>query len=80
MAVIEGWMEEIERKVLTCLQGGRVMTPTEIAEKLRTSESEVVFYITLLARDGKIDITGVKACSQGNAHKGRFIQKEGGSS
>lgn len=69
MAVIEGWMEEIEREVLACLQGGRVMTPAEVAERLRASESEMVFYLTFLARDGKIEITGVKARSRESDRK-----------
>lgn len=67
--MIEGWLEEIEREVLACLQGGKVVTPAEIAAELRTSESEMVFYLTFLARDGKIEITGVKARSRENDRK-----------
>lgn len=55
------------------------MTPAEIAEKLRASESEMVFYLTFLARDGKIEITGVKARSRENDREAaRYIR--GGSS
>jgi DNA-binding Lrp family transcriptional regulator len=58
--MISGWKEEIQRDYLNLLRGRPHVTPAELAAHLSLSESWVIYWLTDLAREGKIRITGVE--------------------
>ncbi len=58
--MISGWKEEIQRDYLTFLRGRPNVTPSELATHLNLSESWVIYWLTDLAREGKVRITGVE--------------------
>lgn len=63
--MIPGWKEEIEAEYLQVLmQEGRA-TPAGVAARLGVSESWVVFWLTALARDGRVRILAVEAIADG---------------
>ena len=58
--MISGWKEEIQRDYLNFLRGRPKVTPAELAAHLNLSESSAIYWLTDLAREGKVRITGVE--------------------
>jgi hypothetical protein len=58
--MISGWKEEIQQDYLSFLRGHPKVTPAELAAHLNLSESWVIYWLTDLAREGKVRITGVE--------------------
>jgi hypothetical protein len=53
--MIPGWLDEIEREVVSCL-GGVSLHPHELAGRLGVSERCAIGYITMLALAGRLVI------------------------
>jgi len=58
--MISGWKDEIEKDYLGYLRKHPRVSPDEMAAHLKTSECSVVFWLTNLARDGKVRILAVE--------------------
>ncbi len=61
--MIQGWKSQIERQYLQALRERGTVAPHEVAERLGVSEQSAVFWLTMLARDGKVRITGIESTS-----------------
>ena len=64
--MISGWKEEIQRDYLSFLRGRPHVTPAELAAHLNLSESWVIYWLTDMAREGKVRITGVQLVEEGS--------------
>ena len=69
--MIAGWKEEIQRDYLSFLRGRPNVTPAELATHLNLSESWVIYWLTDLAREGKVRITGVELVEEGSPDSSR---------
>ena len=58
--MIPGWKEEIETEYLGFLMEQRRATPAEVAARLGVSEGWAVYWLTELAREGRVRILGVE--------------------
>jgi len=58
--MIPGWKEEILRDFLEVLREDRRASPAEVAACLDLSERSAVYWLTELARDGKVRILAVE--------------------
>jgi DNA-binding Lrp family transcriptional regulator len=65
--MIPGWKEELEAEYLEVLRDGGRATPGELALRLGVSEDSAVYWLTHLARDGRVRILGVEAIAEGEA-------------
>jgi DeoR/GlpR family transcriptional regulator of sugar metabolism len=54
--MIPGWKDEIQRDYLEFLRGHGKVSPAELAAHLNISECCVVYWLTDLAREGKVRI------------------------
>jgi len=63
--MIPGWKEAIERDYLEVLRQHRQASPPELAARLKVSERSVVYWLTALARDGKVRILAVAPAEEG---------------
>ncbi len=63
--MIRGWKEEIERDYLEVLREHRQASPPDVAARLKVSEGSAVYWLTGLARDGKIRILAVAIAEEG---------------
>jgi predicted ArsR family transcriptional regulator len=63
--MIPGWKDEIEEDYLRFLRKHPRVSPDEMAAHLNTSECSVVFWLTNLARDGKVRILAVELVEGG---------------
>jgi hypothetical protein len=63
--MIPGWKDEIQREYLEFLRMHRRVSPPELAAHLNISECCVVFWLTDMAREGKIRILAVEAVEEG---------------
>ena len=57
--MLKGWVEEIESEVLRYLRGHQPASLPDLASALRISEALALFYISMLAREGKVSIGGL---------------------
>ncbi len=57
--MIAGWKEQMEREYLRVLRDRGAVTPHDVARQLGVSESSAVFWLTELAREGQVRITGI---------------------
>ena len=57
---MDGWWNEIDDQVQTCLERNGAMAPSEIARQLGLSEGAVASVLSLLAQEGKLHITRVE--------------------
>jgi len=60
-ALFEDWVQEVESAVLAFVQQQATTNPADIAAHLKISESSAIFFISKLAREGKLKIGGVEA-------------------
>ena len=65
--MIPGWKNEIEAEYLKFLMEKRKATPSEVAAGLGISESWAVYWLTELARDGRVRILGVGPVEEGES-------------
>jgi predicted ArsR family transcriptional regulator len=69
--MIPGWDDEIEKEYLEVLMRERRATPADVAARLGVSESWAVFWLTRLARDGRVRILAVESIEDGEAQMDR---------
>lgn len=62
--MIPGWDDEIEKEYLDVLMQERRAAPADVAARLGVSESWAVFWLTRLARDGRVRILEVEAVEE----------------
>lgn len=60
-ALFEDWVEDVEKDILEFIKTKGEVEPKDIASHLRIKEESVLFFITRLARQGKVRITGIRA-------------------
>jgi len=65
--MISGWKEEIQRDYLNFLRGHPKATPCELAMHLNLSEGCAIYWLTDLAREGKVRITGLELVEEDTA-------------
>jgi len=59
--MVMGWVDEIESEVLGHLRGHKAVSLQELASAMKISETLALSYIAILARDGKVTISGLGA-------------------
>ena len=57
--LFEEWVKSIEEEILGLLKEKGSSVPSEIATKLKISEESAIFFISKMAREKKLRITGV---------------------
>jgi hypothetical protein len=63
--MIPGWKDEIEGEYVAFLKTRGKATPGEVASRLGISECCAVYWLTDLAREGRVRILGVELVEQG---------------
>lgn len=58
--MIPGWKEEIQQDYLEFLRTHHRASPSELAAHLELSESSIIYWLTDLAREGKVRILAVE--------------------
>ena len=58
--MIPGWKDELQQDYLDFLRTHRTASPAEVAAHLNISESSAVFWLTDLAREGKVRLRAVE--------------------
>jgi len=61
-ALFEDWVTEAEQDILNFVKANNQAAPSAIAEQLKISENSVIFFISRLAQQEKIRITGIEIC------------------
>ena len=59
--MLMGWVDEIESEVMQHLRGHEPVSLQALASAMKISETLALSYITILARDGKVTISGLGA-------------------
>jgi hypothetical protein len=59
-ALFEDWVREVEETVLAFVQEQGTTDPQAIAEHLKISAESAVFFVSRLAREGKLKISSVE--------------------
>ena len=57
---MDGWWNEIDDQVTSCLERHGAMAPADIARQLGLSEGAVTSVLSLLAQEGKLRIARVE--------------------
>jgi hypothetical protein len=65
--MIPGWKDEIEGEYLELLRKNQKLTPAEVAARFSISECCAVYWLTELAREGKVQILAVKLVEDAQA-------------
>ena len=63
--MIPGWKDELEGEYVSFLKTRGKATPSEVAARLGISECCAVYWLTDLAREGRVRILGVELVEQG---------------
>jgi len=63
--MIPGWKDEMEGEYLQCLREAGKASPREIAVRLGISECCAVYWLTEMAREGRLRILGVELVEEG---------------
>ncbi len=63
--MIPGWKEEIEGEYLQILRESPGASPSDIATRLGVSEGIAVYWLTQLARDGRVRIHAIELVHDG---------------
>ncbi len=63
--MIPGWKEEIEGEYLQILRESPGASPSDIATRLGVSEGIAVYWLTQLARDGRVRIHAIELVQDG---------------
>ena len=61
-ALFEDWVGEVEQEIMTFVKANNQLAPASIAEQLKISEDSIIFFISRLAQQKKIKITGIEVC------------------
>jgi len=69
--MIPGWKEEIEGEYLEFLRECRKATPADVAARLGVSECCAIYWLTDLARAGRIRILAVEPVEAGQVSRDR---------
>ena len=64
-AMIPGWREEVVGEYVEVLKSHGKVTPAEVAARLGISECCAVYWLTDLARDGRVRILAVELVEHG---------------
>ncbi len=63
--MIPGWKEEIEGEYLQILRESPTASPRDFASRLGVSECCAIYWLTQLARDGRVRIRAVEVVEKG---------------
>ncbi len=63
--MIPGWKDELEGEYVAFLKTRGKATPSEVASRLGISECCAVYWLTDMAREGRVRILGVELVEQG---------------
>lgn len=63
--MIPGWKDEIEGEYLQILRESPGASPGDIATRLGVSECSAVYWLTQLARDGRVRIRSIELVQDG---------------
>ena len=58
--LFEEWAKAVEEEIIGLLKDKESVEPSEIAAKLNISEESALFFIGKMAREKKINISGIK--------------------
>ena len=56
----EGWFGPVAGEILGCLADRGVMSPGELCERMGVPEGEMIAFLAMLAREGRIRISQVE--------------------
>ncbi|MDP4094953.1 MAG: winged helix-turn-helix domain-containing protein [Bacillota bacterium] len=59
--MFEEWVQQVDEEILVLVKENNVITPEELAEKLKISKNSAVYFLSRLAQKGKISINISKA-------------------
>ena len=59
-ALFEDWVGEVEKEIVAFVKANNQVAPATIAEKLKISEESAIFFISRLAQQKKVKITGIE--------------------
>ncbi len=62
--MIPGWKEEIQAQYLEFVRKRHTVSPRELAAHFNMSECCAVYWLTDLARDGRVRILGIEAVEE----------------
>ncbi|MCP8314355.1 MAG: hypothetical protein H3Z53_08320 [archaeon] len=54
------WVKKMDEEILKLIKESKITNPIEVAQKLNLSEKGAIFFITKLAREGKLKIISVE--------------------
>lgn len=54
--LFEEWVQQVDEEILNLVKGESVVSPDQIAEKLKISKSSAIYFLSRLAQKGKISI------------------------
>ena len=57
---MDDWWNDVEDAVLRCLDGRAPIAPVEIATRLGVSEDTAISLVSMLAREGRLEICSVR--------------------
>ncbi len=63
--MIQGWKREVEGEYVKLMRRQPRLSPQEVAESLGISESSAVYWLTELAREGRVRIVTVELVNDG---------------
>ncbi len=61
-ALFEDWVTEVEKDILNLVKANKQVAPDAIADQLKISKDSVIFFVSRLAQQNKIRITGIEIC------------------
>lgn len=63
--MIPGWKEEIQAEYLQFLRENKRTTPADVAARFEVSECCAIYWLTELAREGRVRIPSVEFLEEG---------------
>ncbi len=69
--MIPGWKNQMTQEYLRAMRDRRSISPHDVAAQLGVSDRTAVFWLTELARDGQLRITGIEPTSAADEHEAR---------
>ena len=64
--MIPGWKEEIEQQYLAILRAHPRASSKDLATRLGVSEADAIYWLTALAREGRVRILGFDLPEEGD--------------
>ncbi len=71
--MIHGWKEALEWEYLSVLREHPKTTPEDLAARLGVSEGVATYWLTDLAREGRVRILGVEVVENDKGEAGRNL-------